>query len=792
MRILPIAIRIACWLILSASPCQSVMAESAAKTGPAVFATHGPKADALTARQTALANKRTEALERLATLSNSKTVVLAGALPDESDEYRRLLNLLANAYETQLDSLNKLQAIQQARLDFQQKCQIWNGFPDPPPYSLAFTQDQWQQVRLKDREIEAARIELTMLETMIETQRQAFQQSVQNSRKAGEQLESDIGQDSERNVWLKSLNDLRNQQDEARLASLDTEREARQENLLYLQDEREFLQRKARLSSKTSPLSAADKDQQIKQLQLARQKLDTETAKTLEQNHQIQQRVQQLRSQLTVTRERLASNLNEQNQNLSPLQQTLDTELIEMDTLASNLKVLRLLAQANEARRRLWELQYRADHANDLVVIAAINQEIESALQRLTPWRNYLGSDLDTVRSRRDAQEKRLAEWQNEYGNREQEQRKLQAYQSQEALLKRGVAEADLLEAELRSLSDLLQGRHEEADTVERLRLLARQTVDMAAALSDFELLTIDDTIIADGRQISGKRRVTVGKIVQMLAILSIGFWLISRVTRYGRQKVAGWQSGRASSALLGLRLFSLIAVVAILVFALISVHIPLTVFTLVGGSLAIGVGFGAQNILNNFISGLILLMERSIKIGDIVEVEGILSRVTHIGSRCCQVQRFDGIDMLIPNSSFLEKSVTNWTLSDHCLRVSVLVGVAYGTDSGYAMQLVKRAATEHSQVMIKPEPEVYLLDFAADAISLRLDFWINLVVQPNRYRVMSDVRLRIEALFSEAGIVIPFQQRHIHLDTNGPLQVEVVTETTIRKNQPANDSANS
>jgi small-conductance mechanosensitive channel len=160
---------------------------------------------------------------------------------------------------------------------------------------------------------------------------------------------------------------------------------------------------------------------------------------------------------------------------------------------------------------------------------------------------------------------------------------------------------------------------------------------------------------------------------------------------------------------------------------------------------------------------------------GDIVEVEGILSRVTHIGSRCCQVQRFDGIDMLIPNSSFLEKTVTNWTLSDHCLRLSVLVGVAYGTPSTQAMALAKRAASEHPQVMTMPEPEVYLQDFAANALSLKLDFWIDLQIQPNRYRVMSDVRLRIEQLFAEANIVIPFQRHDIHLDVVKPLKVEMV-----------------
>jgi len=258
-----------------------------------------------------------------------------------------------------------------------------------------------------------------------------------------------------------------------------------------------------------------------------------------------------------------------------------------------------------------------------------------------------------------------------------------------------------------------------------------------------------------------------------MLAILSIGFWSISRLARYSREKVVSWQSAQASSALLGIRLFSMTAVVAILVFALVSVHIPLTVFTLLGGTLAIGVGFGAQNLLNNFISGLILLMERSIKMGDIVEVEGILSCVTHIGSRCCQVQRFDGIDMLIPNSSFLEKTVTNWTLSDHCLRLSVLVGVAYGTSATQAMKV--------------PEPEVYLQDFAADALSLRLDFWIDLEIQPNRYRVLSDVRLRIEQLFAEANIVIPFQRRDIHLDVIKPLKVEMVKANSAEQNKVSN-----
>jgi small-conductance mechanosensitive channel len=239
---------------------------------------------------------------------------------------------------------------------------------------------------------------------------------------------------------------------------------------------------------------------------------------------------------------------------------------------------------------------------------------------------------------------------------------------------------------------------------------------------------------------------------------------------------VKNWQPTKASSGLLSLRLFTLVAVVAIIVFALISVHIPLTVFTFFGGALAIGVGFGAQNIINNFISGLILLTERSIRLGDMIEIEGVLSRVTQIGSRCCQVHRLDGIDMLIPNSSLLENNVINLTLSDRRLRCTITLGIVYGSPVRKALALVETVAVENPQVLKQPAPDVYLQEFADSALSLRLDFWVDLLVQPNRTRLMSDVRLRIEELFRQHGISLAFPQRDVHLDIGQPVKVELTT----------------
>ena len=122
--------------------------------------------------------------------------------------------------------------------------------------------------------------------------------------------------------------------------------------------------------------------------------------------------------------------------------------------------------------------------------------------------------------------------------------------------------------------------------------------------------------------------------------------------------------------------------VVIIVLIALPIAGIPITIFTVMGGALAIGVGFGAQNLFNNLISGIILMLEKPIRIGDIIEISGNEGRVEDIGNRCVRVRRGDGIDLIVPNSRFLEDIVVNWTLHDGNIRGTVAVGVAYGSDT--------------------------------------------------------------------------------------------------------------
>jgi small-conductance mechanosensitive channel len=725
-----------------------------------------------------LKSRLEEVRTRLTALSKEGAVRRVSATESEWAEYTRLLNLIVNDYEQHLDTLNKFRGMGQTREDFQKKALGWSTFSEPPPYSVDFIDYQWQQVRLKDHELVAIRLEQSLFDGLLDMRRQEFQESAQNLRKANETLEAAQSEQTERASWLQELNALRNQRDEARIGLLNTSRDLRSERLAHLADEKALLLRQAMQATSSSPLSQVDLNKKLEQLSKRQLELDGEIALAVRST-------QTAESQLQSTRERLkklsaeidiGAKVEGASHELERIQQILEADSVESQVTSSNLRTLRLLALSVVSERQAWELRYQVGHTEDPVALKQAVVDVKQGMERLSLWRKYLKSELDTIRIHLDNQAKKLANWQSGYGEQKQEQRKRAAFESQEKLLRRALSELNDLDSSLINMLDLLEQKNVNASLTEKLKTFYADSIALVTAFSDFELLAIDDSIIVEGRKISGKRSVTVSKVVKLIVILALGLWLVSLITAHGSRRVKRWQPTQASSGLLSLRLFTLVAVVVIIVFALISVHIPLTVFTFFGGALAIGVGFGAQNIINNFISGLILLTERSIRLGDMVEIEGELSRVTQIGSRCCQVHRLDGIDMLIPNSSLLENNVINLTLSDQRLRCTISVGIAYGMPVRKALALVETVLAENIQVLKTPAPDVYLQEFGESALSLRVDFWVDLLLQPNRTRLMSDVRLRIGELFSENGILLAFPQRDVHLDITHPVQVELAS----------------
>ncbi|OGP82375.1 MAG: hypothetical protein A2Y95_05755 [Deltaproteobacteria bacterium RBG_13_65_10] len=280
---------------------------------------------------------------------------------------------------------------------------------------------------------------------------------------------------------------------------------------------------------------------------------------------------------------------------------------------------------------------------------------------------------------------------------------------------------------------------------------------------------------MVEGQKVTIERGVTVGKILLALLILSLGILLTVRLGRLMYRVTMRRFKVRESIAALVEKCFLILFSVIAVVVALTIVRIPLTVFAFLGGALAIGAGFGAQNLINNFISGIILLVERPIKVGDLVDVDGVRGRVVRVGSRCCQVRRYDGIDLLIPNSAFLEKNVINWTLTDPLLRFSVEVGVAYGSPVEQVRTLLEKAVASHSRVL-KSRPSIVLFEaFGDNALQFSIYFWLTLNVQDDYRITLSDIRFEIDRLFREAGITIAFPQRDVHLSSDAPLEVRIV-----------------
>lgn len=210
---------------------------------------------------------------------------------------------------------------------------------------------------------------------------------------------------------------------------------------------------------------------------------------------------------------------------------------------------------------------------------------------------------------------------------------------------------------------------------------------------------------------------------------------------------------------------FYVVVIVSLLMMALGTLNVPLGAFTFVSGAIAIGVGFGAQAIINNFISGWIIMGEQPVRIGDLLEFEGTLGTVEAINTRSTRIKRIDGVRIVTPNSLLLENTVINWTLVDREIRTQVRVGVAYGSPVRLVHQLIEQAAAEHPDVMSEPPVVVIFEDFGDSALVFDVFVWTLLRPGGDLRKLRSDIRFRIDELFRENDIVIAFPQRDVHMD---------------------------
>jgi small-conductance mechanosensitive channel len=459
---------------------------------------------------------------------------------------------------------------------------------------------------------------------------------------------------------------------------------------------------------------------------------------------------------------------------VAALERALDLRSVQAQNADVGYDLLRALIDVNGFSRSTWEARFEIAASSDAAKKRATYEHVVGGLKQLNPWREYVANELAVVRGRIAQVENQLA-----VGAAEDAAAALDllaAWREREAIYAR-------LQAAVNRERGTLERWKEEFEGVRGARPYWAYALDaghaaasIGRAVWNFELFTAEDTVEVDGRKITSTRSVTIGKSVGAVLLLILGYLLVSWLVRRFESTMVGRLKAEPAAARTVRRWLQVILVGVLFVLALDLVKIPLTVFAFLGGALAIGFGFGAQVMIKNFISGVMLLIERPLKVGDIVQIGDIVGTVTNISIRSSTIRTADGIETLVPNSTFLESNVTNWTYSSPRVRRSVKVGVAYGSDTRTVADTLLGVAERHGQVLKDPAPRVIFEDFGSDGLAFSLEYWIDYAKGADGRQIASDLRFMVEKALAEAGIAIPFPQRDVHVDTGGPLRVEVVT----------------
>ncbi len=262
-------------------------------------------------------------------------------------------------------------------------------------------------------------------------------------------------------------------------------------------------------------------------------------------------------------------------------------------------------------------------------------------------------------------------------------------------------------------------------------------------------------------------------QIFLLVALLIAVFWISSRTKRFLFNRFLA-KSGLDRSLQYAIaQIVSNIVLIVGIFIVLDNAGIHLGALTVFAGAVGVGVGFGLQNIASNFISGLVILAERPITVGDRVEVAGIAGQVQHIRARSTVIVTNDNITMIVPNTKFIDSPVTNWTYGDPRVRFRIPVGVAYGSDVNKVRDALIAAAREHPSALSDPEPSVFLDKFGDSTIDFELVVWsMEMSYRPRRFK--SDLNFLIDKHLRAAGIEIPNPQRDLHI-RSGVLKVQNV-----------------
>lgn len=704
-------------------------------------------------------------------------VASPGVSRQDLKERYRLLDGLVTRLSSQLNLINELEELRRTRSAAEQEAQSWTGFPEQPPYSILMADELMGSLLIARAKVQG----LTSNQELFSQQVSHYRELAKHAKEMEHQAADDLvsAQSSGERLaasWQKELAVLRTRNADAMAESIALRYEVLGERLAVAWLEVDLLTRQQAEGRKRMVFSQADLNKVLARLKSSRvgleQELDASLARDSHSRSVLARTQQKLDTFLLRHGKNAASSIVAQRYGLEARNRA---ALAWVESSRFETEVVTSLIAISKSDSTFWDKRYSAITGKVAEKQRALVEEFRKSRDQLKPWLKYTEQQLELYQAAEREQESRLVKIDKGSPLRAAELDLFAAIRLQRELAERQKSAVEQLDFER-------QVWLEDVERVQQSRSLTARVRDWIGKFSDivkrvwrFELFAVEDSVEVAGQKVVTSRGVTVGKTVGALILFLVGYFIAAflgrrvqrmMVTRFG---VAEHQSNVIRRWLLALTVFIL------LIITLNLVRIPLTIFAFLGGALAIGVGFGTQTLIKNFISGILILLERNIKVGDTIDVDGVVGRIVTVDIRASTVLGFDGVETVIPNSMFLENKVTNWTHTNSRLRRIVRVGVAYGSLTTQVRDILAECANEHGLILKDPPAEALFEDFGDNSLIFALYFWIDYGPEVNPLQVASDLRFMIDKRFAEENIVLAFPQRDIHLDSAEPLRVEMV-----------------
>ncbi len=697
----------------------------------------------------------------------------AGTSNDDLKLRRFYLNEIIRTYERDLGNLTRLEGLRAELREALEKAERWKAFETPPPYSLPYVDSLLRQEQVLEKRQKFLADRLELLADFREQLSTSMRKAASDLRQAEERLQQGSPTAS---AWSMELSRLRLRVQTALLQSAATSEEINRAEFSVGAAEAALARRKALAAQ----ASVAFPESDFRKIQA---ELDAENARVSEALADAQEAASRAVAEREKTQEASTAAMARHFIGDAPataaalklLDDRARAAQLRAESAEIVLDALRYQPIILELKRQAWEFRYRLHQKPGPELVAEAKLHYQRAARALSLFSRsaerqlaLVGAETDSLQSRVETPE--LA------ADRPELRRRLAALTEREQKLRAAFVFISSAQEVLNRLGDELDIRREAQSKREYFADVAAAAGDFLNSIWNFELFVAEDTIEVAGKKVTGTTSVTLGKILRALLMLSAGILLTTWLGRLSERIAVERFAQDAANARILRKWMSWLGVIVLILGVLLWVNIPLSVFAFLGGTIAIGLGFGMQNLLKNLISGLMLLFERPFRPGDLIEVGSLTGVVTEVGIRASTIHHANGIDTLVPNSTFLEQNVTNWMYENPKARFCVEVGVAYGSPVKEVTRLLFEAMKRHSLILEDPEPEVLFQKFGADSLEFGLYFWLALSDKVLGRRVSSDLHFIIEKSLGEHGIVIAYPQREVHFDPGSPLRVEVVS----------------